>query len=111
MKIAIPTNDGINIAENTLDASGFLILSVEFGEILKEEIRWKNTEGKKNITETICDMINDCPTLLVSKVSDNASPQLSGLHIIPVKETIITNIIVNYLSETLHKEANTCCCP
>jgi hypothetical protein len=108
MKIAVPTNDGINITRE-LPAKGFHVFTVELGEITGEELRWNKTNDNGANEDGPFNLVKDCSAILVNNSMTNGKS--SGKQIIPVSGTIITRIIWDYLSDVIRKEANTCCCP
>lgn len=112
MKIAIPTNDAININKDLDSAKGFVVFTIQLGEIVREEFRQQATDSKDTFTNVFT-LLNDCSHCIVSR-QDEKSPgsfPLKDIQISLTKETIITKIIWSFLNESLHKEANTCCCP
>ena len=109
MKVAIPTNDAIHISHGET-IKGFHVFNVELGEITEEELRWRKLTGNQGNTAPAFEEVNDCSVILVNK-SWNYSKKVNGSRIIPVDDTIITKIILNYLLKEISKEADTCCCP
>jgi hypothetical protein len=113
MKIAIPTNDGLTLSPDFGQTKGFLILTIELGEIIKEEMRWNKLSDILCSPEGYLTPINDCGVVMVN----NIGPVFRGLligkekEIVFTSETIITNAYVHFLENTLRKEANNCCCP
>ena len=110
MKIAIPTDDGIHINPE-MSAKGFTVFTVELGEITGEEIRWNKVIDGTSMENGLLNAINDCPVILVKSINVDETGTLNGKQIIPVKGTIITKVIWNYIAEITRKEANYCCCP
>ena len=110
MKIAIPTDDGIHI-NSEMSAKGFTVFTVELGEITGEEIRWNKATDDTSKQDGLQNAIDDCPVVLVNNTNGDIARTLNGKQIIPVKGTIITKAIWNYIAETTRKEANYCCCP
>lgn len=111
MKIAIPTNDGLHIADNFATAKGFVSYTINLGEITEEEISWKKGDPGTNADSVIPVDIRDCAVMLVKNGQEQDSPGLKGIQITPVPGTILTSIIWNYLSSVARKEADSCCCP
>ena len=109
MKIAIPTNDGLTITPDFGKAKGFLILTVELGEITREEMRWNSL----NPSDEFLAPINDCGAFIVNDIDPVFHGILSARQkeVIRTRELFITNAYVHFLENRLHKEANTCCCP
>ena len=113
MKIAIPTNDGLNISRNISASRGFLVLEIGLGQILGEEIRWHTGQSTSRSGEEILDQIKDCSTVLSVVIEKPFCKQLTGKrkNIVLTSETIITKAIMEYMEQSLRKESNTCCCP
>jgi hypothetical protein len=111
MKIAIPTNDGVHIAGQELAAKGFHVFTIEFGEILEDEIRWKELPGDKTAETGFLMIIRDCSAILVTRENGTAVNDIGDFQTIPVGDKIITKIIWRYINEVARREANTCCCP
>jgi hypothetical protein len=112
MKIAIPTSDEINIAENLSNSIGYLVFTVQFGEIVAEEFRpisWSDllVDTGKSIPN-----IEDC-SVLIQRANGHGErvPAGSGKQVVITNESIITNIIVRYLNTSLVRESNLSCCP
>jgi hypothetical protein len=112
MKIAIPTNDGLTLNPQFGQAKGFLILTLELGEITAEEMKW-NTSGGICATDDFLGPITDCGAVLVNNISPAFSNLIFGQNkdIIHTKESIITNACIHYIQNDLSRETNTCCCP
>jgi predicted Fe-Mo cluster-binding NifX family protein len=113
MKIAVPTNDGLNLTPDFGQARGFLILNVELGEITGEEMRWNKLSDIICSSDGLLQPIRDCQVVMVNGIGANCSALLSGkkIEVFHTKESIITNAYVHYLHSNLQREANTCCCP
>jgi hypothetical protein len=113
MKIAIPTNDGLSVSPNFKQARGFLILTLELGEIIREDLKWKTNKDIPGIDGGHLNPINDCQAVMVHD-NDPAFFGVStdiGKEIIRTRESIITNACMHFLENTFRNEANTCCCP
>ena len=112
MKIAIPSDDGINISKNLDLTKGFVVFTIQFGEIVEGEFRQSVIDENKT-EKKIFNLVDDCTDLIV-KESDQKSFAFSRkkeLTIISTKETIISTIISSFLAESQRHDANTCCCP
>jgi hypothetical protein len=92
MKIAIPTSDGIILSANARNPKGYLVLTIEGGEIINEELRW-NKQGNANSNDS------------------NELTKSNRIELITSKEVIITKVIMEFLNTTLLRESNTCCSP
>jgi predicted Fe-Mo cluster-binding NifX family protein len=112
MKIAISTNDGIRMAPAFEISDGFLILTIEFGEIVEEDIRWKQGSGKVNVGE-ILSQISDCSVIVVREISESSMQFLrnKSIDVFRTTEEIITNVIVHYLEHQYREASDHCCCP
>ena len=113
MKIAIPTNNGLTIASGIIEAKGFLVLTVEKNIIIQEDLRWNDQGAKKNDNKIIIDKITDCDFVIVNELDKCPKEELIKMkkEYTMTRETIIINAFVEFLNETLRKEANYCCCP
>jgi hypothetical protein len=109
MKIAVPTDDGIHITEES-SARGFHVFTVELGEIADEEVRWVGKPSDP-LSADLHDMISDCSVLLVKNTEHKPSPRRDEIKTSVVTGSGITGIILDYLASTVRQEANTCCCP
>ena len=112
MKIAVSTNDGLNMAPSFEKAEGFLIVTEFQKEIVHEEMRWKPETGKQDCVEQYS-RISDCSYLFVKDISEPAMKYFSnlGILIITTDQKIVTNVIINYLDQYSREASNTCCCP
>ncbi len=120
MKIAVPSNDKLNISNHFFCTKSFKIFTLEKGSIVNEEYRYNNFSGcnsaekdiKKN-QEMIYDLIRDCNTLIVRDIKDchNEYLQNQNIEIVITDEKIITTAVLNYYGEIIRQESNTCCCP
>lgn len=113
MKIAIPTDDGIFLSAFVKNPKAYLVLTIEGGEIINEELRWNIlneivTAEKKNPNK-----LQDCSLMIVNAASNEPGDYLKSdrIEVISSKEVIITKIIMEYLKTTLLRESNTCCMP
>jgi hypothetical protein len=112
MKIAIPTDDAININKTLESARSFVVFTIQFGEIIEEEFR-HSPENEPEKVPDIFGLIADC-TVLIMKSPEECKLDFSGqkeLKVFTTGENIITKIIVGFLNEAHRKEANTYCCP
>lgn len=113
MKIAVPTDDGIRISASARNPKGYLVFTLKEGEISHEELRWKNPVDPMDTELKAQDILADC-SVLIAGIS---SPDLPGFEpsekigVILTGESIITNVIMEYLDVTLLRESNTCCSP
>jgi predicted Fe-Mo cluster-binding NifX family protein len=113
MKIAIPTNDGFTVAQQFRSAKGFLVMTIQLGEIVMQEMRW-NLPGDAVASNNVCNSnLSDCESLIIHKGGRNSGIYLQSLQkeIIETDETIITKALLQYLNKSLLKETNVCCCP
>jgi hypothetical protein len=112
MKFAIPTNDGINVASDFTSAKGCLIVTLVLGEIVKEDLRWRDPSSGLD-THQICSAVEDC-TLVIIRDPDPGTRKMfdeRNMTVIATKDGIITNAIVHYLEHEHLEASNTCCCP
>jgi predicted Fe-Mo cluster-binding NifX family protein len=113
MKAAIPTNDGITMTSSFEQARGFLVLSIELGKIVKEELIWNNTSYCADAPDGFLAPVKDCSAVFAEKIADPLKSALGdkGISLIRSHDSIITNVIVNYLEHEVGKAADYCCCP
>ncbi|MDP1623533.1 MAG: hypothetical protein Q8M08_14470 [Bacteroidales bacterium] len=113
MKMAIPTNDGLTISSDFGQARGFLVLTIELGEIIQEEMRWNKLSDILCSPDGLLYPITDCQVVMVNNIKSGLEKLVSGqkTEIVHTRESIITNAYIQYLNNTLRKGANTCCCP
>jgi predicted Fe-Mo cluster-binding NifX family protein len=113
MKIAIPTEDGFTINEHFMPAKGFLLTTIELGEIIRQEMRW-NSHGDIHTTEDESYINLADSAIVIVRGIDYIQSNYLKLHkkeVIISKEKMITNVLMHYLQTSLQKESNTCCCP
>jgi predicted Fe-Mo cluster-binding NifX family protein len=113
MKIAIPTEDGLTINQQMMPAKGFLVLTIQLGELIQQEMRWNLPNGLTTAEEKSFRNLADCDKVIVREIGYNQrnDPRLQKKEVITTEETIITNVLIQYLQNMVQKEANTCCCP
>jgi len=118
IKIALPTNDRINISENITGSEFFKIISVDNGKIVEEKfLQSKFSEILKNkpveCVAKICDMIADCNYILTHSCSEEIKNYFKERKkiIVPTSEKIITNVVVDFIKELTTEESDTCCSP
>jgi hypothetical protein len=112
MKIAIPTNDGILMAEDPRHTKGYLILTIEGGEVSQETLRWNTPYDQLMAAQGQLDHLKDC-SHVIKHIHSNPFPaeQTGKITFITTAEVIITRIIMEYLNVSLLRESNTCCSP
>ncbi len=113
MKIAFPTDDGITLSVDVNKSKGFLVLTVEGGEIQDEELRWINRGDIPATGKTMLNNLIDCSLIIVHVLSHGLPEyfKLQQIEVASTKEVIITKCIMEYLNTTLLRESNTCCSP
>jgi predicted Fe-Mo cluster-binding NifX family protein len=113
MKIAIPTDDGFTINQQFTTAKGFLVSTIQFGEVVEQEMRWNlNNEIPTSEDESYKTLV-DCDKVIVREIEFNQSNflQLHKIDVIKTEETIVTKVLMQYLQTVMQKESDTCCCP
>lgn len=113
MKLAIPTNDGLTINKDFTLKMGFLVSTIQFGEVVEQEMRWNLNNEILGSESSPYKEIVDCNKVIVSEISSNQNDflRLKKIDVIKTNETIVTKILIQFLQNLLHKESNTCCCP
>lgn len=112
MKIAIPTNDGLTICALLEPDSSYLVLTLELGEIVHQEMRKRNlptTSGTRTSLETL----NDCSVIIARGIPEDLVSLLQQQEKVMVRteETIITSAFMQYMGSAYKNESNLCCCP
>jgi hypothetical protein len=111
MKIAIPTDDGIHIADLDAPVNGFHVFTVESGEIIDEELRLSGPPHSPVAGDTLLQTVGDCSLFLLKQIPPDIAKTLQDRDFISVNDSLITRVIWNFLAETRRVESNTCCCP
>ena len=113
MKIAITTNDGLSVAQQFSSAKGFLVMTIQLGEIVQQEMRWNSTTDTSGSNDAPDPNLMDCDTVIVHNKGINSKIYFLSLQkeIIDTDETIISKALLKYLNKSLLKESNVCCCP
>ena len=117
-KIAIPTNDKINISNDLLRSESFIIIEVACGKITAEYFIENKTVKTGNNNEKIApnnigELLHNCDIIIVSNLIENVRNYFAAgnKEIVLTSEKIITNIANNFICELVRKESNTLCCP
>lgn len=111
MKIAIPTNDRINISSQFFNTQSFKIFTLKNGSIVNEEIRTYN--DKQTIIEKRIGLVSDCDVFIIHKsdfIADKFMTEKENI-VERTSDSIITNIIMDFKNEQRRSESNTICCP
>jgi predicted Fe-Mo cluster-binding NifX family protein len=113
MKIAIPTDDGLILSPELTTTKGFLVIALNLGEIVTEELRWTQFNGDGEDRSDLFARISDCGIVMALKISEEQKLALhaKNMEIFLTRETIITKAVMNFLNTSLQMETNTCCCP
>jgi predicted Fe-Mo cluster-binding NifX family protein len=113
MKIAIPTEDGLTVNQYFTPVRGFLVSTIQFGEVVKQEMRWNPDTEIMASEDRSYQNLFDCEKVIVREIDFNQRNYLQSQkkEVIKTEEPIITNVLMQYLSTSLQKEANTCCSP
>ena len=113
MKIAIPTNDRLNIVNDLFNANGFLVFTIRFGEIMEEEFRPIRNNHPFANKDAWNEPLDDCSFIIFSELNEQTENLLlkQKKQLVHTDEKIITKIILDFLNTTLMKESNTLCCP
>ena len=113
MKIAIPTDDGFTINQQFTPAKGFLVSTIQFAEVVEQEMRWNPENEMIPSKNEPYQNIFDCEKVIVREIDFNQTSflQLHKIDIIKTEETIVTKVLMQYLQTVMKKESDTCCCP
>lgn len=113
MKIAIPTEDGFTINQHFTPTKGFLVSTIQFGEVVEQEMRWNPENEMMASKNEPFQNIFDCEKVIVREIEFNQCNflQLHKIDVIKTEETIVTKVLMQYLQTVMQKESDTCCCP
>jgi predicted Fe-Mo cluster-binding NifX family protein len=112
MKIAILTNDLINIANDILKSDRIKIFQIDKKCILNEEFIVLNF--KNDLRETVSFLVEkSVATIIVNNINNELELEFNKnkISVICSQESIITNAITSFLKDSNLKESNYCCCP
>lgn len=109
MKVAVPTNDGLTIAEIFETAGAFFVMTFKAGEITKEELRKMRFSEIINFEESFPDKLKDCQYLFVREIDEENCNTMKELEIqcIKTKEDLISKIANQFKNEVLVNELET----
>jgi hypothetical protein len=105
MKIAIPTNNSIEIAGSSENLNRFKVVTCRFGKIVSEEIRINGSMYDESTGKTL----SDCDYLIVHNSVEN--PVLPNIEIVKTDEMILTNIETDFIAQTLKTKSDYTCAP
>jgi predicted Fe-Mo cluster-binding NifX family protein len=113
MKIAVPTEDGFTINQHFTPTKGFLVSTIQFGEIVEQEMRWNPDNEMPASEDDSYKTLADCDKVIVREIGLNQSDllQLQQIDVIKTDETMITKVLMQYMRTVMQKESDTCCCP
>jgi predicted Fe-Mo cluster-binding NifX family protein len=113
MKIAIPSDDGFTIHQEKLPVKGFLVSTVQFGEVVQQDMRWIPSGENGASDKGNNAILDDCDTLIIRDMGSDQYDFLAlhDIEIVKTEETIITNVLMQHIEKVMHKESNICCCP
>ncbi len=112
MKIAIPTNNFISIADDIVNSVRIKIFYIEKNCITNEE--FLESSFNNDIKETVLFLIkNSIATIMINEINNELEILLkeNNINVVRSKDLLITNAITNYLKDSNLKESNYCCCP
>ncbi len=113
MRIAIPTRDGLKITTDLGQAEAFLVITIQGGEMVSEELRKNRFNTYFDKGKGPLSLIEDCTIVLVNNVDIQFCELIRENHMecIATEENLITNAILHFLEHEYKSESNTCCCP
>jgi len=108
MKIAVPTNDMLNIENRVEQIKFFRVFTISNNEISNEEF-------VKNETGSTIDIIKNLSVdFVVMNKTDERLAEIRNsakTRIVETEDTIITNAVWKFLCEEILNESNHSCCP
>jgi hypothetical protein len=113
MKVAIPTSDGLMLDCHSKDAKGLMVLTISTDKVVNEEMHWIPKTCCNHTTENFLKESSGCDYIIVSETDQDFDkvPKMADKEMIKTGETIIINIVNEFVSEMLRRESNYCCCP
>lgn len=117
IKIAIPTDDKLNISACSVNSVFFKVTAFHKENILSEEYRENPLPpGKSETSENnnkIFELISDCDVIITTSVSREFSEYLKSRNkrLQLTTDKIMTNAVQKFIFEFNRMESNTCCCP
>jgi len=98
-KIAIPTDDGRILGEKFRGARGFLVATIESGNIVHQELRWNLLSEMINSGLGAYYNLFDCDAVIVNEIGKCLSQRLEAEKKIIIRtiETDIPQILIQYL--------------
>ena len=110
MKVAIASNDGINISKDFFKSNSYKVFTLDQGKVVKEEFRKIDSVSE----EEICKAISDCNFFIINnyeQLCDDIFGEDEDKAFVKTEEIMITNIIHDFSQEQKRIEANYLCCP
>jgi predicted Fe-Mo cluster-binding NifX family protein len=106
MKLAIPTNDGENLAPRFESAKGFTILELSGNLVISSSLRWNKLSDILVSDAGLFTPVVDCEVLLVKAIGSFSRAWLleHGKKIILTDISNITNAYLAYLNDKLEPE-------
>lgn len=113
MKIAITTDDGFSINPQFNPTKGFLVSTIQFGEIVEQEMRRNENNELVSSEDSCIKNLLDFDRIIVREIKTNQKNylQLHKIEVIITKETLVTKVMMQYMQAVMQKESDTCCCP
>ncbi|MBI5540194.1 MAG: hypothetical protein HY951_09070 [Bacteroidia bacterium] len=112
MKIAIPTNNMIHVADELITAKMIRFFQVDKNAIVNEEyFDLKLINDRKLIVDYFKSF--SVTAIVLKGIDKEVGKALNdnGINIVHSNEIIITNTITNYLKELNLRDSIFCCCP
>lgn len=112
MKIAIPSNNLINIADDFVHAKNIVLFLTDQNKIVDEECIEIDFEDDANKIASFFNKISVCAI-----ISKNTNKELevalsdNQIELFITDESLITNAITDFIKDQNLKESNYCCCP
>lgn len=113
MKVAIPTSDGLMLDCNSKNARGMMVLTISTNKVMNEEMHWIPQTCCNHTAENFLRESSGCDYIIVSDTDQDfvKVPKMTDKEMIKTRETIIINIVNEFVNEILRRESNYSCCP
>lgn len=77
MKVAIPTNDKIQIAPSVINCKGFLVYEIDDHNLVNYEFREPNLYNIPKESEILA-LLNDCSSMICTKIEPSVKENLKS---------------------------------
>lgn len=121
MKIAIPSNDNLNISNHFGKTKGFVICEIDTNNIIKKEYKQNTFTGHAqglhhdnehdHSHQGIFKAIGDCQTVIAGGMGKRLYNDFekNNIKVFVTKETNIDDALKSFMNDTLENNSDDCC--